>query len=403
MPDFAPSPTAAAALPADAPHGGQLVAAALRTAGVDTLFTLCGGHILPLLDACPEAGLRVVDHRHEGAAALAAEGYALATGRVGVAAVTAGAGFANALVGLADAGLWSVPLVLCGGHAPLSQAGRGAVQDAPQLAIASAVAKHMLGVYETAKIPRFTAEARVPRPRRATRSGVPRAAPGRARGRAAWPAVGPPVRLPGGDPDARGRGGGPRGGARRARARRAPDPPRRLGRVLVGGRRGDRALRRALEDCRSRRRARRAASCPTRTPGASARSSTRACALLSADVVLVLGSAFNANTCFGSPPLFQADQRVIQVDLAADALGGDRRPDRVVVGDVRRVDGGPRARLAQGGARAATRGSSRRGTLTRFLRGTWDAQIEKHAGARVHAGRRCARSRRSRASVRRRA
>src|SRR4030095_13796644 len=100
MPDFAPSAAAAASPPESAPHGGQLLRRALRGAGVDTLFTLCGGHILPLLDACPAEGLRVVDHRHEGAAALAAEGYALATGRAGVAAVTAGAGFTNALTAL---------------------------------------------------------------------------------------------------------------------------------------------------------------------------------------------------------------------------------------------------------------------------------------------------------------
>jgi acetolactate synthase-1/2/3 large subunit len=159
MPDFSPRGGAAQPVSEAAPHGGQLMARALRSAGVETLFTLCGGHLLPLLDACPEAGLRVIDHRHEGAAALAAEGYALATGRAGVAAVTAGAGFTNALTALADAGAWSVPLVLCGGHAPLSQAGRGAVQDAPQLALAAAVAKRTLAVYETAKIPRFTAEA----------------------------------------------------------------------------------------------------------------------------------------------------------------------------------------------------------------------------------------------------
>ncbi|HVH05270.1 MAG TPA: thiamine pyrophosphate-binding protein, partial [Myxococcota bacterium] len=159
MPDFAPQAETRSPVPADAPHGGHHVARALRAAGVDTIFALCGGHILPLLDACPEAGIRVIDHRHEGSAALAAEGYALATGRAGVAAVTAGAGFTNAVTALADAGTWSVPLVLVGGHAPIAQANRAAVQDAPQLAIAATVAKKTICVYDTAKLGRFTAEA----------------------------------------------------------------------------------------------------------------------------------------------------------------------------------------------------------------------------------------------------
>ena len=159
MPDFAPQTETATPVPADAPHGGHHVARALRAAGVDTIFTLCGGHILPLLDACPEAGIRVIDHRHEGSAALAAEGYALATGRVGVAAVTAGARLHERGHGARRRRPWSVPLVLCGGHAPIAQANRAAVQDAPQLAIAGAVAKKVLCVYETAKLGRSTAEA----------------------------------------------------------------------------------------------------------------------------------------------------------------------------------------------------------------------------------------------------
>jgi acetolactate synthase-1/2/3 large subunit len=384
MPDFAPRSSEASALPDGAPHGGQLVARALRGAGVDTLFTLCGGHILPLLDACPEAGLRVIDHRHEGAAALAAEGYALATGRAGVAAVTAGAGFTNALTGLADAGLWSVPLVLCAGHAPLSQAGRGAVQDAPQAALAAALAKRTVCVYETAKLPRFTAEAVYCA--RAGRPGpvyleLPQDV---LAGRAPWPAAEIPFGYPDELPTP---AGAPEDlEAALAALERAERPLILAGSGAFWSGAGEEIARfAALSKTPVATTSGARGVVPDGHPWCLGTLVHAGVALLSADLVLVLGSAFNANTCFGQPPLFRAGQQVIQVDLAADAVGGDRRPDRVVIGDVRRV----MADLARGWrkeppGRDAWLAQAR--NLTRFLRGTWDAQIEKHTGARVHAG-----------------
>ena len=92
--------------------GGALMARTLRERGVTTVFALPGGHILPFLDASIDEDLRIIDTRHEGAAVLAAEGWALATGNTGVAAVTAGPGFANGLIGLLDAAAWSVPLLM---------------------------------------------------------------------------------------------------------------------------------------------------------------------------------------------------------------------------------------------------------------------------------------------------
>jgi acetolactate synthase-1/2/3 large subunit len=360
------------------------MARALRSAGVDTLFTLCGGHLLPLLDACPEAGLRVVDHRHEGAAALAAEGYALATGRAGVAAVTAGAGFTNALTALADAGAWSVPLVLCGGHAPLSQAGRGAVQDAPQLALAAAVAKRVLAVYETAKIPRFTAEA-VYRARAGRPGPVYLEVPqdvlaGRAEATVADIPFGFPeeVPTPAGAPEDL--------EATLAALESAERPLLLCGSGAFWSGAGPEIARFAeLSKTPLTTTSAARGVVPDEHPFCLGSLVHAGVALLSADLVVVLGSALNANVCFGQPPLFRAGQRVIQVDLAADAIGGDRRPERAVVGDVRRVV----ADLARGWrkevpGRDAWLEQAR--NLTRFLRGTWDAQIEKHAGARVHAG-----------------
>ena len=109
--------------------GGALMARTLRERGVTTVFALPGGHILPFLDACIDEDIRVIDTRHEGAAVLAAEGWALATGDTGVAAVTAGPGFANGLIGLLDAGDLERAAGDAGGphqpHPPGPRGGRG--------------------------------------------------------------------------------------------------------------------------------------------------------------------------------------------------------------------------------------------------------------------------------------
>ena len=69
-------------------HGGELALAALRPFGVDTLFTLSGGHLFSIFDGCREEGIDLVDVRHESAAAFAAEGWAKVTRQPGVAALT---------------------------------------------------------------------------------------------------------------------------------------------------------------------------------------------------------------------------------------------------------------------------------------------------------------------------
>src|SRR5437899_6635398 len=139
--------------------GGRLFAGALAGAGIDTVFALAGGHVMQVLDACVPAGIRVIDTRHEGAATFAAEGWALATGEPGVAVATAGPGFTNALSGLFDAGLWNVPMVLLAGRSGVRMAGQGAVADLDQRAIAAPGVKWAATCYETARIPRYVAEA----------------------------------------------------------------------------------------------------------------------------------------------------------------------------------------------------------------------------------------------------
>ena len=103
-------------------NGGHLVARTLKQAGVGHIFTLCGGHILPIYDGCITEGVEVVDVRHEQAAAHAGDAYARLTRNIGVAAVTAGPGVTDAVTGVANAYSARSPLLLIGGAAPLGPA-----------------------------------------------------------------------------------------------------------------------------------------------------------------------------------------------------------------------------------------------------------------------------------------
>lgn len=110
-------------------HGGTLIARALRQEGVDTVFTLTGGHIVPILDGCVQAGIRVVDVRHEQAAAHAAEAYGRLTGRLGVAAVTAGPGVTDTVTGVATAYYSHTPMLVLGGRHLTRQELMGGLQE----------------------------------------------------------------------------------------------------------------------------------------------------------------------------------------------------------------------------------------------------------------------------------
>lgn len=113
-------------------HGGDRVADALAALGVPCIFTLCGGHISPILSAAKARGIRIVDVRDEVTAVFAADAAARLTGRPGVAAVTAGPGIANTITALKNAQLAQSPVVLIGGAAPTALQGRGALQDIDQ-------------------------------------------------------------------------------------------------------------------------------------------------------------------------------------------------------------------------------------------------------------------------------
>jgi len=133
--------------------GGELVARVLREAGVGHIFTLCGGHILPIYDGCLTEGIRLIDFRHEQAAAHAADAYARLTRNVGVAVVTAGPGVTDAVTGVANAHAARSPLLLIGGAAPLALRGRGALQEVEQVALLRPITKGAWSVPEIRQIP----------------------------------------------------------------------------------------------------------------------------------------------------------------------------------------------------------------------------------------------------------
>jgi acetolactate synthase I/II/III large subunit len=133
-------------------HGGRIVAEAMAAEGVDALFTLTGGHISPIFDGCKDVGIRVIDVRHEQAAAHAADAYGRLTFRPGVAAVTAGPGVTDAITGVTNAFYANSPMVLLGGRNPLGLEGLGALQDAPQIELLRPVTKRTDTALETRRL-----------------------------------------------------------------------------------------------------------------------------------------------------------------------------------------------------------------------------------------------------------
>lgn len=106
-----------------------LVARFLKARGVDRVFALCGGHIMPIWMRLDAEGIRIVDVRDERAAVYMAHAHAELTGGLGVALVTAGPGVTNAMTGIANAHVARAPVVVISGTPPRAQENRGALQD----------------------------------------------------------------------------------------------------------------------------------------------------------------------------------------------------------------------------------------------------------------------------------
>jgi thiamine pyrophosphate-dependent acetolactate synthase large subunit-like protein len=133
-------------------NGGTIIARILREKGVRHIFTLCGGHVSPILVGCKREGIRVVDLRHEASAVFAADAAARMTGIPGVAVVTAGPGVTNSMTALVNALHAQSPLVLLGGSAATVLKGRGSLQDIDQRGLAMTAVKRVLAVRKSCDI-----------------------------------------------------------------------------------------------------------------------------------------------------------------------------------------------------------------------------------------------------------
>ena len=138
--------------------GAQIVLDCLRAEGVDLAFGYPGGAIMPLYDALEGSGIRHVLMRHEQGAVFAAEGYARATGKVGVAVATSGPGATNLVTGIADAKMDSVPLVCITGQVRSPLLGTDAFQETDVFGVTLSLTKWNRLVRSTEEIPQVIAE-----------------------------------------------------------------------------------------------------------------------------------------------------------------------------------------------------------------------------------------------------
>ena len=139
--------------------GGDLVARAIKQEGVDTIYTLCGGHVQAIYDSCLDEEIRVIDVRHEQVAGHAAEGWSRATRRCGVAVVTAGPGVTDCVTAIANAYQNRSPMLVIGGRSPLARFEMGALQDMDQVQLVRSITKWARCVYDTQRIPEYIASA----------------------------------------------------------------------------------------------------------------------------------------------------------------------------------------------------------------------------------------------------
>jgi acetolactate synthase I/II/III large subunit len=319
--------------------GAQALVRSLEHAGVEVAFGLPGGAILPAYDPLRESSVRHILVRHEQGAGHAAEGYAWATGRVGVCIVTSGPGATNLVTALCDAHMDSVPLLAITGQVPSSAIGSDAFQEADITGITMPVTKHNELVTDPARIPAAIAE------------GMHIAATGRpgpvlvdvpkdvlqARTEWHWPEA---LELPGYNPTRRPNAKRVREAAALLRAARRPVLYVGGGVIKAGA---DAALRQLAE----------AAQAPVTTtlmargafpddhplalgmPGMHG-SYAAVAALQEADLIVALAARFDDRVT-GNLATFAPRAKVVHADIDPAEIGKNRAADVPIVGDVRLV------------------------------------------------------------------
>jgi acetolactate synthase-1/2/3 large subunit len=137
-------------------HGGKLAARALKQAGVDCIFTLCGGHVMPIYDGAIDEEIRIIDVRHEQAAVHAADAWSrLNPGKIGCAVLTAGPGVTDGVTGVANAWRANSPILVIGGQGPFNDLRRGSLQEMDHVGVMRPITKWADTCYETQRIPEY--------------------------------------------------------------------------------------------------------------------------------------------------------------------------------------------------------------------------------------------------------
>jgi acetolactate synthase-1/2/3 large subunit len=310
-------------------HGGRLVARALARHGTTHLFTLCGGHIQAIYDGCLDEGIRVVDVRHEQTAGHAADGYARITGRPGVCAVTAGPGVTDVVTAVANAQRAGVPIVVIGGAGPRILADMGSLQDMDAVTLMRPITKWSVQVPDVSRITEYVdaafrvAQANVPGPvflempldllMNAADTDAPVATA---------PLPSPP--RPAGDPSAIAEA--------RAILAKAERPV-----FLVGSQIRWSPKKDSLASYADRIGApfylngMARGGIPHAHPTRMSRS--RRFALANTDAAFVFGTPFDFRVDYGRAGTWNADAKVVQIDLDGAELGRNRRVDVAIQGD----------------------------------------------------------------------
>jgi acetolactate synthase-1/2/3 large subunit len=135
------------------------MARALKAEGVDTVFTLTGGHIMAIMDGCVSEGMHVIDVRHEQAASHAADAYARLTGNLGVALVTAGPGVTDALTGVANAYFANTPMLLIGGRHLMREDLKGGLQELDHPKLFESITRWSATAWQTNRLAEYIATA----------------------------------------------------------------------------------------------------------------------------------------------------------------------------------------------------------------------------------------------------
>lgn len=139
--------------------GGELFGRALKNEGIETAFVLCGGHIMPIFYGMRNAGIEIIDVRHESSAVHAAMAYTRATGKVAAVVTTAGPGVANTAAAMMDSEALGIPVVQIGGAVATNKRDAGDLQDMSTLNLMESVCKWARKVNATHRIPEYVSMA----------------------------------------------------------------------------------------------------------------------------------------------------------------------------------------------------------------------------------------------------